>query len=569
MRSTTLTIALVLAFVAVAFADVYMHSPRGSNNRNDDNNNAPANRLFDSQNNNAGGYNSGEPGTMMMYYTGSIMTVEWTNQHACGGNPNANCDVIIQYRCDEQMRNGSSRDRPQDPADAPADFEPTDDRGRTEPYQNWYECERRERNKGLFTADQNVGNQASSTRQNPNGGRSGYECAEERDYYPYWAPSYWKDVVVLTSNTSRCDYYVAESQNVKGKWYCAGAPQANNPTSCQAAGGTWDESPAFKDRTPNYGIEAPECRDAPYARDNMHTMAGLKAEDGQEPFQYANFNWTIPNEVSNACVLRLRYNVSTNDYDGWNTFSDKNGAASPITDDPQINIGPQNLQLDIDTTQFGRTFQDRSHVFKIADVPETVNSRQPIFNVNARGKRGNIVQVNPSLEYAFVPDNKQIQWGTYLHFQWQGSNNNPQGTDRHNFLEMEQLGDNYPSIGADIQMFGDFEDNEDVIYMLATSGGATDPNLQDVSPYFNYMPVRFNDAGEYFHMDGKNNAFSNRGQKGIIEVQPNNLAIGLGIAGGVVAVGGATAAVVYLGGASAVAGLCGVGKTAGQKSGRF
>jgi hypothetical protein len=48
---------LVLFFlINIAFADVYMHNPRGSNNRNcersDNRNNN--NRLFDSQNNGAG-----------------------------------------------------------------------------------------------------------------------------------------------------------------------------------------------------------------------------------------------------------------------------------------------------------------------------------------------------------------------------------------------------------------------------------------------------------------------------------------------------------------------------------
>ena len=49
----------------------------------------------------------------------------------------------------------------------------------------WYEnCYERERNKGLYTADQNLNNprtRARNTRQNPNGQRRGLECPEVRD----------------------------------------------------------------------------------------------------------------------------------------------------------------------------------------------------------------------------------------------------------------------------------------------------------------------------------------------------------------------------------------------------
>jgi len=31
-----------------------------------------------------------------------------TNQHSCQ-NPNANCDLILQYMCDDNLRDGASR----------------------------------------------------------------------------------------------------------------------------------------------------------------------------------------------------------------------------------------------------------------------------------------------------------------------------------------------------------------------------------------------------------------------------------------------------------------------------
>lgn len=64
--------------------------------------------------------------------------------------------------------------------------------GMHEDYDYYQNCRTRVRNMGLFTADRRLnGNQARFTRQNNNGQRRGYECPEERDYYPYWHPTPW------------------------------------------------------------------------------------------------------------------------------------------------------------------------------------------------------------------------------------------------------------------------------------------------------------------------------------------------------------------------------------------
>ena len=164
--------------------------PRGSNNRLNEQtaNRANNNRLFDSQNNNKGGYNVGDRGAAAsqsqaeqyaeQIYEGSQYYMTWTNQHAAGGqgdpNDKTRSELIVQVYCADHLRNGQNTNQPNENND-------DTNTGLHETQEYYAACKARERNKGLFTADQRLnGDDATKTRQNPNGGRSGLECPEER-----------------------------------------------------------------------------------------------------------------------------------------------------------------------------------------------------------------------------------------------------------------------------------------------------------------------------------------------------------------------------------------------------
>lgn len=603
-----------LSLLAAVQGDVYMHNPRGSNNRLNEANAVRnnGNRMFDSQNNNRGGYNVGDKTNnafdtnnpmynspdnnfdyndltaakqyQMGYFEYSKLVFEWTAQHACGGHEGSdpqkvNCNIVIQYMCDKTvsndramsvaLRDGGSTNTPT-AASNYAGTDPATDTdtttGRQESLGYYYECQKRKRNKGLFLADQVLrGESAQYTRQNPDGTRRGLECPEERDYYPYWVPSPWIDVAYLTDHVEHCPDILAGSQNTATVFKCTGLVNTDQTTyiteaECTTAGGFWTSY--------SKNLPAPQCLEAPWSRTN-HLGNGPEG-------QAANFTWTLPtwavldaygattygtNYPSKRCIARLRYNISTDDYDPWNTTVADNEI---LNDDPVVDIGTvprQGLRLAINTNQFGRTFQDRSHVFYIQQRPSTFSSSWTIHNLNVRGKRGNIVQTFPSVEYDFIPNRLTIDRSSELiHVQWTGSNthNNgggggdgqagddgqgASGTDRNNFVSIDDYASNYP-IPLDkakydsvnlikqstcFEMRGATISNwVDCAVIMATSGykRSRTADFTGFDYQMNNAPasliggvvMRVLEPGTYNYMSSRNNNFSNRGQKGFLKV---------------------------------------------------
>ncbi|CAG5125431.1 unnamed protein product [Candidula unifasciata] len=643
-HGTSAHLVLLVFAISIVNADIYLHIPRGSNNRLNENTatRKNANRLFDSQNNNRGGYNvgdktdaasgdnaanqynmkylqSGSWKTMSGDQGKSFLTIEWTNQHGCGGDQNnqqkQNCALILQYMCQDDtqsptadtLRNGVTTDtqgytKPNNNNIA-ADRKTTDvndKRGYHESW-DWYnKCYLRERNKGLFVADQmltaNNGLGYSSaiyTRQNPTGNRYGYECPEERDYFPYWHPTPWSDIAILAENASVCSHYTSKSFNVQPYGECSqNSSRYNNEASCRQNGGVWNLLYSYLEKAPDKRSQAacdatkvtgltykwavpfdgtvpeclvlldkPDCREAPWSRSN-HLGNGVHGLP-------LNYTWTLPNFPSGkikSCVFRIRYNISTDDYDPYKTDYKQNEEfpkKSPIKQNPYVYVmsNQSPLRLALNTAQYGRVFQDRSHVFKLIPRPVGLNQGR-IYNLNVRGKRGNIVQTYPAVEYDFAPNTLEIKKEDMVHIQWTGSNthnnNNPAGdgqagdagegkggTDRSNFVELSDRSSNFPTPFENTQLWKNvkvewiyFGKNDispqDLAINMASAGyyrcaiNCTDSvaskaqmnNLLDNAPAsYEGALLRFKKEGSYHYMCTRNNNFSNRSQKGGIIVK--------------------------------------------------
>ncbi|KAL5260333.1 hypothetical protein ACHWQZ_G010454 [Mnemiopsis leidyi] len=666
---------LIAGLLGGSLADIFMTNPKGSNNRLNENsvNRANGARMFDSQNNNKGGYNVGESGVeannddhtkqfQIEYYGSgagaaetSQLVVEWAHQHGCGDNPKSQCNNVIQYMCMNQgadtdypagagttakdrkeranyMRDGIDTSR-QVFIQGPGRHETNDElhleriaqaqdaldanKGLHESFISYDMCRHREANNGLFRADQTLNNDrrvnneayvsARRTRQNPGGTQRGLECPEERDYYPYWQPTLqgpydaeyqrtpWIDAAYL-GDSSNCRYVKNNSFNTHAKSRCV-LPGARDygksihREGCEAEGGNWvafesylevletvDSEEACNEiaakNEVNQVVWKPLRSDSdeakcivkapqPFCGKAATTRVNHLGNAQTDPLYSSRFHLRLPHFPSGEtkrCVLRVRYNITTGDYDHKNTFADSNGENSPVTNDPTVNIlgGDDNLGLTlaINTAQFGRTFQDRSHIFKI--VPRTAAmAGKFLHNLNVRGQRGNIVQNFPSVEYDFIPDQLTAKKGDLIHVQWAGYNTNPanragegtDATDRNNFVQMAgDLDTSYPDRIEKSSFWQNVESltapdatPKDIAVAMASSGyycgyephstcpaelsltGNTREGLQgqlnNANASYRGHVLQVKEVGTYFYMCTRNNNFTNRSQKGSIVVK--------------------------------------------------
>ena len=100
--------------------------------------------------------------------------------------------------------------------------------------------------------------------------------------------------------------------------------------------------------------------------------------------------------------------------DSWNfLFRVKNDPTTLAVD------GKTELQLALNTAQLARTFQDRTHVFYLKPRPESIKNSRVVY-IGGMGKRGNIVQAYPAMEYRFTPERITVSTNDVLCFAWSG-----------------------------------------------------------------------------------------------------------------------------------------------------
>ena len=477
---------------------IYMHNPPGSNNRLNEQSaqNANSARLFTSNNNRRGGYNVPDSGAtkaessreqfMLTYFAGSTLLVEWAQLHGCDENGDGQrCRVTIEVSskfgkahhatfkgmCGEHLQNGITSDTSVyggDELDSTEDYRrqmntdlmASKECGRHETWLDYHACR--------------FGKKQTKKRKfDENDKRHGYECNHERLDKDHPASPFfpivelaadcstaqtkrdWRHVCQTRQSNDKATFALhhADETSCAGDWlvvYSALHASDAKQTDCTGPNQVFGYELTEDDIRMGRALVKKCLQRAPTPRlcsRPFNTKRGALSnfDDGE----YPRFEWRIPQVTRETkCVLRLRYfveSVVTRNRD------DEKVRFYAALDQPLSEQLPRRLDV----------YQDRSHVFILAPRPAEIGVNRRLINVNVRGKRGNIVQTYPAVEYDFVPNQLALHVGDAIHLQWSGSNthHNDQpggdgqtgdagqgqsGTDRSNFLQLAQLDQNYP-----------------------------------------------------------------------------------------------------------------------------
>jgi len=256
----------------------------------------------------------------------------------------------------------------------------------------------------------------------------------------------------------------------------------------------------------------------------------------------------------------------------YHCYNVLNATTRPFFERPYVQLfptsaGASKLALAMNTDQMARTFQDRSYMFQVVprDGTNGMDADTVIWNLNVRGRRGNIVQCYPAVEYDFVPGHMTVADNWLVHLQIHGSDfnnannaNNGEGwqfSDRSNVVEYDNsftnklngdAGTNIPLPYSQMKMFPNPDGQQSVAKRWAlldqtncgsftdngNNGNGNDQNAHDNCGKLNSAPNRFPpnfqdgvlrfSAGTYKYGSSRNNNFSNRSQKATLTVLPTS-----------------------------------------------
>jgi len=673
--------AASILLTSLTSAQVYLHSPRGSNNRLNEQtaNNANPYRLFfanhNSENNRRGGYNVGENSDnemdnendqyhMKYFMSGeeapSWLTVEWTQLLGCGtdedGDRVHNCEIVIQAMCQEDKHPESitnERDSIKEVENAYTikNGEKTSTIKYSEPRKGRTESRRdklKRRDRGSNAEDYGLHESWESYERCPDylekddRKRAGFECPHERENYPVNYGTQWTDIAYFTDNLKNCNAIQLATRKPKyecveyydsRKNYRKHKSSHTSEKACNDNDGDWLPFYQFKEyetsitsekacrgkdlvwgRALDYEAIAddkltrPRCLRLPVKAKCLKTPStrqnylGMADNTNEAP----RFQWALPiYEKDQRCVMRIRHIISNNDedsVDGDNkdirtveegspnrsvrsasspssssssSSTASSSSSSTRSSTPSSSTGSSSSGSGSSTEDNSRSlhlalpqrhssqnkvvYQDRSHIFKLLTRPSQIPQDQTLHNIVIRGKRGNIVQTYPAVEYDFCPNNLKIENGDAIQFQWTGSNtHNNQGesdgqagdagegqggTDRSNMIQLYYNKVNFPSPSEMHTMFENAEflwssknggtsriTPQEAALAHATSGyywSARDvedtreelnSQLNNASPSFQGVVFKPQSDQKYFYVSMRNNNFSNRSQKGKIIV---------------------------------------------------